>query len=118
MQALLGLAPYCRQGTIHIKNAYEEWGSRGLAPLGCLPLWGREGVTLVNSTEFFTDVFSRPSCPEDFFCFARLSKKDFGIHNQYSKKLVHARVQLRASPETTRNHDSFLNLISTDETSP
>ena len=25
-------------------------GSRGLAPLGCLPLWGREGVTLANST--------------------------------------------------------------------
>jgi len=24
----------------------EERGSRGLAPLGCLPLWGREGVTL------------------------------------------------------------------------
>jgi hypothetical protein len=27
-----------------------EWGSRGHAPLGCLPLWGREGVTLANST--------------------------------------------------------------------
>ena len=26
-------------------------GSRGHAPLGCLPLWGREGVTLPNSTE-------------------------------------------------------------------
>jgi len=26
-------------------------GSRGPAPLGCLPLWGREGVTLPNSTE-------------------------------------------------------------------
>ena len=25
-------------------------GSRGLAPLGCLPLWGREGVTLAIST--------------------------------------------------------------------
>ena len=24
--------------------------SRGLAPLGCLPLWGREGVTLAIST--------------------------------------------------------------------
>jgi hypothetical protein len=25
-------------------------GSRGLVPLGCLPLWGREGVTLAIST--------------------------------------------------------------------
>ena len=28
----------------------QNRGSRGHAPLGCLPLWGREGVTLANST--------------------------------------------------------------------
>ncbi len=25
----------------------KRWGSRGFAPLGCLPLWGSEGVTIV-----------------------------------------------------------------------
>ena len=25
-----------------------KWGSRGLAPACCIPLWGREGVTLTN----------------------------------------------------------------------
>ncbi len=34
-----------------MKILNEMRGSRGLAPLGCLPLWGREGVTLTNSTE-------------------------------------------------------------------
>ena len=28
----------------------RSWGSRGLAPLGCLPHWGREEVTLAIST--------------------------------------------------------------------
>jgi hypothetical protein len=30
-----------------LKSPFENGGSRGLAPLGCLPLWGREGVTIV-----------------------------------------------------------------------
>ena len=30
------------------RGAGRKWGSRGFAPLGCLPLWGREGVTLAN----------------------------------------------------------------------
>ena len=24
------------------------WGVKGVLPLGCLPLWGREGVTLID----------------------------------------------------------------------
>jgi len=36
-----------------------KMGSRGLAPLGRLPLWGREGVTLTISTEGNPDDFSR-----------------------------------------------------------
>jgi hypothetical protein len=34
-----------------VENLDPMRGSRGLAPLGYLPLWGREGVTLTNSTE-------------------------------------------------------------------
>jgi hypothetical protein len=29
----------------------HDKGSRGL-PLGCLPLWGREGVNLTTTTEY------------------------------------------------------------------
>ena len=32
------------------EKSNRSWGSRGLAPLGCLPHWGREGVTLAIST--------------------------------------------------------------------
>jgi len=32
-------------------------GSGGLAPLGCLPLWGREGVILTNSREYYWNCF-------------------------------------------------------------
>jgi hypothetical protein len=32
------------------ERSNRSWGSRGLAPLGCLPHWGREGVTLAIST--------------------------------------------------------------------
>jgi hypothetical protein len=31
------------------EKSNRSWGSRGLAPLGCLPLWGREGVILAIS---------------------------------------------------------------------
>jgi hypothetical protein len=33
-----------------IKGEMEKGGVKGILPLGCLPLWGREGVTL---TAFF-----------------------------------------------------------------
>ena len=32
-----------------IKGEMEKGGSRGMLPLDCLPLWGREGVTLIVS---------------------------------------------------------------------
>jgi hypothetical protein len=35
-------------GSVKEKSS-RSWGSRGLAPLGCLPHWGREGVTLAIS---------------------------------------------------------------------
>jgi hypothetical protein len=28
-------------------NGKNEKGGQGVLPLGCLPLWGREGVTLI-----------------------------------------------------------------------
>jgi hypothetical protein len=34
-----------------IENFAKEGGQRGL-PLGCLPLWGREGVNLTTTTEY------------------------------------------------------------------
>ena len=52
LTASSGLAPWSmavdrRQ---HGEKSNHSWGSRGLAPLGCLPHWGREGVTLAIST--------------------------------------------------------------------
>ena len=48
----MGTSP-ARVGARPVEHAVfenlTEWGSRGHAPLGCLPLWGREGVTLANS---------------------------------------------------------------------
>ena len=32
-------------------------GVKGCTPLGCFPLWGREGVTLTNSMSFHRSVF-------------------------------------------------------------
>jgi len=29
----------------------KYWGVKGMLPLGCLPLWGREGVTLIASSK-------------------------------------------------------------------
>jgi hypothetical protein len=31
-------------------KSHETGGGQGLLPLGCLPLWGREGVTLPMTT--------------------------------------------------------------------
>jgi len=36
----------------------RKWGSRGLVPLGCLRLRGREGVTLAIPTECVLERFS------------------------------------------------------------
>jgi hypothetical protein len=44
-RGLSTLAPWSMAMHGHLKND-RKWGSRGLTPLGCLPLWGREGVTL------------------------------------------------------------------------
>jgi hypothetical protein len=47
-------------------------GVKGLAPLGCLPLWGREGVTLAISTpaqktrgDFNRAIFLKEYCSND-----------------------------------------------------
>jgi hypothetical protein len=34
------------QKVVFLKPRMNEWGLKGALPLGCLPLWGREGVTL------------------------------------------------------------------------
>ena len=53
LTASSGLAPWSmavdRFGSVKEKSN-RSWGSRGLAPLVCLPLWGREGATLAIST--------------------------------------------------------------------
>jgi len=36
----------------NLKNI-SELGVKGMLPLGCLPLWGREGVTLTVFLSFF-----------------------------------------------------------------
>ena len=36
-----------------VEQKLLKWGSRGIAPACCLPLWGSEGVTFTNSTERF-----------------------------------------------------------------
>ncbi len=63
LAAWSGLAPWSRTGYGHlVKKLIQNRGSRGHAPLGCLPLWGREGVTLANSTEWIIQMIS----PEHF----------------------------------------------------
>ena len=60
--ALGGSSTWClhsrRQGTpqnaIAPRNVDENTskvGVKGVLPLGCLPLWGREGVTLIAAAE-------------------------------------------------------------------
>jgi hypothetical protein len=45
-RGLSTLAPWRMAVNTHLKKD-RNWGSRGgHAPLGCLPLWGREGVTV------------------------------------------------------------------------
>ena len=50
LTASSGFAPWSmavdRTSAALKKNPAAHGGSRGLAPLGCLPHWGREGVTL------------------------------------------------------------------------
>jgi hypothetical protein len=29
----------------------DKSGGKGMLPLGCLPLWGREGITLLSAAE-------------------------------------------------------------------
>jgi hypothetical protein len=43
---------------MEIHKIDRKWGSRGLVPLGCLPLRGREGVTLAIPTEYVLERFS------------------------------------------------------------
>jgi hypothetical protein len=45
---------------IHLKKLSRKWGSRGLAPLGCFPLWGREGVTLKNFKRVIRMISTEP----------------------------------------------------------
>jgi len=49
------------------RNGINEKGVKGMLPLGCLPLWGSEGVTLIFSDNFFntakkSDEFLHPDC--------------------------------------------------------
>ncbi len=46
LAASSGLAPWSRTWYGILEKMIQNRGSRGHAPLGCLPLWGREGVTL------------------------------------------------------------------------
>ncbi len=56
---LFGLAPLSRTGyRTLVKKIIQNRGSGGHAPLGSLPLWGREGVTLANSTEWIIQMIS------------------------------------------------------------
>jgi hypothetical protein len=34
-----------------LEKGKDKKGVKGMFPLGCLPLWGREGVTLIISKE-------------------------------------------------------------------
>ena len=53
LTASSGLAPWSMAWIVlrqRKEKSNRSWGSRGLAPSCCLPLWGREGVTLAIST--------------------------------------------------------------------
>jgi hypothetical protein len=50
--ALLWNMPVDRTSEAVEKNPTAPGGQGGLPPLGCLPHWGREGVTLVISTPY------------------------------------------------------------------
>jgi hypothetical protein len=39
-------------------------GVKGALPLGCLPLWGREGVTLIKNGEILEPLFPERFPPE------------------------------------------------------
>jgi hypothetical protein len=54
----LGHPPYCDshsegQREIFLKKKHELKGVKGVHPLGCLPLRGREGVTLIIPNNLF-----------------------------------------------------------------
>jgi len=59
LTASSGLAPWSLAVDRDLWYQNFERGSRGLAPACCLPLWGREGVTLTSSTEGNPNEFYR-----------------------------------------------------------
>jgi hypothetical protein len=42
-----------------LKKHSEKEGVKGMLPLGCLPLWGREGVTLIAAAENYSNDFEK-----------------------------------------------------------
>jgi hypothetical protein len=46
--------------TQQVDQKPELWGVKGVLPLGCLPLWGREGVTLPKILILMLIVISCP----------------------------------------------------------
>jgi len=42
-------------------------GVKGIHPLGCLPPWGREGVTLIASVKLKKNMGNNMVSPEPFF---------------------------------------------------
>ena len=51
------LAPWSIALSGHLKKIIGLGGQGGLAPLGCLPLWGTVGVTLANPLSVLKEVF-------------------------------------------------------------
>ena len=47
--AASGIPPY--SDNLRWSTKASEWGVKGMLPLGRLPLWGREGVTLIYTDE-------------------------------------------------------------------
>ena len=73
-----GLAPWSMAVGSYFGSVKEKfnrsWESRGLAPLGCLPHWGREGVTFAISTPVLKKLEGISTEP-DFHYFLTLQKK-------------------------------------------
>jgi hypothetical protein len=71
---------------------FTEWGSRGHAPLGCLPLWGREGVTLANSPEVryendFTRAERKKSMKREQEMSGEMTKEEAGtVMNRWNRE--------------------------------
>jgi hypothetical protein len=45
----------------------DEKGVEGMLPLGCLPLWGREGISLVAVIRGLAERRKKRFSPEPFF---------------------------------------------------